>query len=109
MPLEQDQTALLQRLVKGNRVTPVVVTASGLVLNGPGRIVGYHINSHTAGATVRFSDAKTATTPYLGAAFATAAGTLPQFQQFPAVLNNGCYVTITGTINITIFVIREDI
>ena len=85
--------------------TPVVVTASALVLTGAGEIIGYHINSHTVGATFRFSDALTATTPYLGAAVTTVATTLPgTFTKFPAAITTGVYVTISGTIDMTIFV-----
>lgn len=88
--------------------TPVNLTASGQILSGPGQIIGYHINSHTAGATYRISDALTATTPYLGAAVTTVAGNLPgTFMPFPAILATGGYVTIAGTIDITFFVIAE--
>lgn len=83
--------------------TPAVLTASGLILPGTGVLDGFFVNS-TTGGTVRFSDALTATTPYLGGAITPAAG---QYYKFPARLAAGCYVTIANTIDVTFFVLAD--
>lgn len=80
--------------------TPVNLTASGQILAAPGQILGFYVNSTSSG-TIRISDALTATTPYLGAAATPAVG----FHKFPASLVTGGYVTISGTIDVTFFVI----
>lgn len=81
----------------------VGITASAQLLAGPGTLYGFVIVSHTAGATVRFSDALTATTPYVSAAMTTVAGHIagdyiPVGGPNGMKMLTGCYVTITGTI-----------
>lgn len=82
----------------------VAITASAQVLSGPGKLKGFWIISHTAGATVRFSDALTATTPYVSSAFTTVSGNLAgsyiMIAQHGIKMVTGCYCTITGTIEI---------
>lgn len=84
----------------------VAITASAQILSGPGKLKGFWIISHTAGATVRFSDALTATTPYVGSAMTTAAGHLAgmyiMISQNGIQMATGCYCTITGTIEILV-------
>lgn len=80
--------------------TAFPLTASGQVLSAPGQIIGFYVNS-TGGGTIRFSNALTATTPYMGAAITPAVG----YHRFPADMSIGGYVTITGTIDVTVFVI----
>lgn len=84
----------------------VAITASAQILSAPGKLKGFWIISHTAGATVRFSDALTATTPYLGSAWTSAAGHLAgqyiQISQMGLQMATGCYCTITGTIEILV-------
>lgn len=83
--------------------TPVNLAASGQILAGPGKILGFYVNSTNAG-TLRISDALTATTPYLGAAATPAIG----WHQYPANLSTGGYVTIAGTaLDVTFFVIPD--
>lgn len=81
----------------------VGITASAQVLSGPGILYGFSIVSHTAGATVRFSDALTATTPYVSSALTTVAshiaGDAILFGNGIKMVT-GCYVTIVGTIEI---------
>lgn len=82
----------------------VAITASAQTLSGPGTCYGFTIISHTIGATVRVSDALTATTPYVGSAFTTVAGHIAG-TYIPLAKNGlrmatGCYFTITGTIEI---------
>lgn len=81
------------------------ITASAQVLSGPGVLYGFTIVSHTAGATVRFSDALTATTPYVSSAWTSVAGHLAGTNILIGGVNGiqmatGCYVTITGTIEL---------
>lgn len=81
------------------------ITASAQVLSGPGVLYGFTIVSHTAGATVRFSDALTATTPYVSSAWTSVAGHLAGINVLLGGINGmqmatGCYVTITGTIEL---------
>lgn len=83
--------------------TPINLAASGQILAAPGRIIGFYVNSTTSG-TIRFSDALTATTPYLGAAITPAVG----YHTYPAVLGTGGYATIGGTaLDVTIFVVAD--
>jgi hypothetical protein len=82
----------------------VAISASAQVLSGPGKLKGFWLISHTAGATIRFSDALTATTPYVSSAFTTVAGNLAG-TYFPIAQDGikmvtGCYCTITGTVEI---------
>jgi hypothetical protein len=83
-------------------VTPVALTASGQILAAPGQIVGFHVNSTSSG-TIRFSDALTATTPYLGGAITPAVG----YHAFPSALATGGYATIANTLDVTVFVIAD--
>ena len=86
--------------------TPVNLTASGQILAVPGQVIGYVVNSFTTGATIRISNALTATTPDLGAAITIATGfEVGNLKQFPANLTTGGYVTISGTIDVTFFVV----
>lgn len=82
----------------------VAISASAQVLSGPGKLKGFWIISHTAGATVRFSDALTATTPYVSSAMTTVAGHLAgtyiMISQNGLQMATGCYCTISGTIEI---------
>lgn len=81
----------------------VNLTASGKILAGPGKIIGFYVNSTNVG-TIRFSDALTATTPYLGAAITPAIG----WHKFPFALGTGGYATIGGTaLDVTVAVIAD--
>lgn len=108
-------TSLASRLDKVNdaqksHIAPsdsrVAITASAQILSGPGKLKGFWIISHTATATVRFSDALTATTPYVGSAMATEAGHLKgtyiTIAKDGMNMATGCYCTITGTIEILV-------
>ena len=81
------------------------LTASGLVYTGTAVLGDIIIISHTAGATVRVSDALTATTPYLSSAQTTVAGHTSGYPLLPACakkMSTGIYVTITGTIEVLV-------
>lgn len=82
----------------------VGITASAQALSGPGTCFGFTIVSHTAGATIRISDALTSTTPFVSSAITTVAG--HQAGDYIPVSRHGmrmvtgCYFTITGTCEI---------
>ena len=78
--------------------TPVNLSASGAVSLVPGTILGYHCNS-TSGGTLVFKNGGTTAGTALNAAVAPGVG----FTPFPAYCTSGCYVTISGTIDVTVF------
>lgn len=84
----------------------IAITANAQVLSGPGKLKGFWIISHTATATVRFSDALTAATPYVSSAWTSAAGHLAgtyiMISQNGMQMATGCYCTISGTIEILV-------
>lgn len=80
--------------------TPVNLTASGEILSAPGVLKGFFVNSTSSG-TVRIADSTGSGAGYLGGVITPAAG---QFYQYPAMVSNGCYITVTGTIDVTFFV-----
>lgn len=77
---------------------PINLSASGAVSNIPCQVIGYHVNS-TSGGTLVFRDGGSA-----GTAVSGTITPLAGFTAFPASMSTGCYVTISGTINITVFV-----
>ena len=79
--------------------TPVNLSASGAVSLQPCNVIGYHVNS-TSGGTLVFRNGTTASGTALNAAVAPLVG----FTAFPASLNTGCFLTISGTIDVTVFV-----
>lgn len=82
--------------------TPVNLSASGQILSAPGQILGFYVNS-TDGGTIRIADYISSGSGYLGAAITPATG----WHKFPSVLSVGGYVTISGTIDVTFFVLSE--
>lgn len=78
--------------------TPVNLSASGAVSLVPGSILGYHVNS-TSGGTLVIRNGGTSSGTALNAAVAPGVG----FTAFPAYCTSGCYVTISGTIDVTVF------
>jgi hypothetical protein len=82
------------------------ITASALIKTGAGVLKGIIINSATSGATINLSDnTATAGTAIIGQWTLPTVGTstLPVVMLLPAVeFSTGLYVTLTGTINITL-------
>lgn len=76
---------------------PLNMTVSGLVKTGEGHLVGIFVASGTP--TIKIWDALTATTPVLVNTFQTAAAT---WYPLPFRFSTGCFVTITGTADITV-------
>lgn len=78
--------------------TPVNLSASGAVSLVPGALLGYHVNS-TSGGTIVIKNGPTTAGAALNAAATPAIGYTP----FPADCSAGCFVTISGTIDVTFF------
>lgn len=78
--------------------TPVNLSASGAVSLVSGSVLGYHVNT-TSGGTLVFRNGGTSSGTALNAAVAPGVG----FTAFPAYCTSGCYVTISGTIDVTVF------
>lgn len=78
---------------------PINLSASGIVSKVPCNVIGYHVNS-TSGGTLIFRNGSAATSTALNAAVTPLVG----FTAFPASLNTGCYLSISGTIDVTVFV-----
>ncbi len=76
---------------------PVLLTASGQVSLAPGTLLGFYVNSTTAGTIVIRDGGATGTaksgtiTPAVG------------WRDFPAYCPNGCYATIANTLSVTFF------
>jgi hypothetical protein len=74
------------------------VTTSGVVKNVPCQIIGFYVNNTTSGTIILYDNATTNANPASGT-ITPAAG----MQWFPAILLNGLYVTIGGTLDVTFF------
>lgn len=100
--LNKTNDAVTAHIAPGD--SKIGITASAQLLSGPGKLKGFWIVSHTAGATVRFADAPTATTPYVSSAWTSAAGHLAgdyiMMSQNGMQMATACYCIITGTIEI---------
>jgi hypothetical protein len=72
------------------------ITATALVANGAGQMIGFYVNSTSTG-TIVFRDGTGGTvmsgtiTPAIG------------FHRFPAVFGTGLHATIANTLDVTIF------
>lgn len=76
------------------------LSASGQVKASAGKLTGIFVASASATPTIKVWDALTATTPILINTFTPAAGT---FYPMPARFGTGLYVTISGTVDCTVF------
>lgn len=77
--------------------TPVNLTASGAVSLVAGNLLGFYVNSTTAGTIVIRNG---------GAAGTVISGTITPaigFHRFPAYCTSGCYATIANTLDVTLF------
>lgn len=77
--------------------TPINLSASGAVSLTSGTLIGFYVNSTTAG-TVVVRDGGSAGTALSGT-ITPAIG----FHAFPAYCTSGCYLTLGNTINVTAF------
>ena len=78
--------------------TPVNQTASGTVAKTGGRLLGFYVNSTTAG-TIVINEFDGATTTAVSGTITPAIG----WHAFPASFAKGCSTTIGGTLNVTLF------
>jgi hypothetical protein len=79
---------------------PVHLTATGQVLAAPGQLVGFYVNSTTAGTLILY-DALTATNPITGT-ITPAIG----FNIFPSIHLTGIFATIGGALDVTFFYVK---
>jgi len=76
---------------------PINISSSGAISLVPGVLLGFYVNSTTAG-TVVVRDGGSAGTAISGT-ITPAIG----FHRFPAACGTGCYLTLANTINVTAF------
>ena len=77
--------------------TPINLTSSGAISNSPGTLIGYHVNSTSAG-TIVIRDG--------GSAGTALSGTITPgtgFNAFPCAFRTSGYATLSGTIDVTFF------
>lgn len=73
------------------------LTASALVRTGTGRLLGFYVNSTSAG-TIKFWDQTSAASPAITNTITPAIG----WHRLPAEFATGLYATIGGTLDVTI-------
>ena len=78
--------------------TATNLTATTTIYKGSCRILGFYVNSTTAG-TIVFTDADGTTSTTLSGTITPAVG----YHPFPASCTRGIIATIGGTLNVTVF------
>ena len=78
--------------------TPTNISSSGAVSLLPGTLLGFYVNS-TGGGTVVVGNGTTSGATAISGTLTPVIG----FHRFPAFCTFGCYITLSGTINITAF------
>lgn len=76
------------------------ISASTLVRTGPAQLLGIFVASASATPTIKVWDALTGVAPILVNTFTPAAST---FYPIPATCQTGIYVSISGTVDCTVF------
>lgn len=79
----------------------VRVTATGIVVAVPCQIIGFYVNSTSAG-TIRMSDSASGAGSPVGGTITPPVG----MQWMPAIFLNGLFVTIGGTLDVTFFYVK---
>lgn len=79
---------------------PVHITATGQVVAAPAMLIGFYVNSTTAGTIILY-DSLSATNPISGL-ITPAIG----MQWFPSIHLTGVFVTIAGTLDATFFYLK---
>lgn len=77
--------------------TPINLSSSGAVSLVAGNLIGFYVNSTTAGTIVIRNG---------GASDTAISGTITPaigFHRFPAYCTSGCYLTLANTIDVTAF------
>lgn len=77
--------------------TPINLTGSGTVSKVAGTLLGFYVNSTTAG-TIIIGNGSTSAATAVSGTITPAIG----FHRFPAYLPSGCYATIGNTLNVTL-------
>lgn len=86
--------------MQGEFGAPVNKTTTANIKPIPGQLIGFHVNSTSAGTIILYDDAATGTTAPISGTITPAIG----FTRFPASFANGLYAVIGGTLNVTFFV-----
>jgi hypothetical protein len=80
------------------------IAASALVVSGPGVLTGIFVSGASATPTIKIWDGLTATGTVLLDTFTPTPLQSPYFP--PIGFGTGCYITIGGTVNCTLFTTR---
>ena len=80
----------------------VNISASTLIRTGAGQLMGIFVASASATPTIKVWDNTSAATTVLVNTFTPAGGT---FYPIPASFTTGCFVTIGGTVDCTVFMV----
>lgn len=75
------------------------ITASGVIITGPARLVGFHVASTSSGTLVLYDNTAASGTQISGTVTPAAGG----FTPYPVDLQTGLYATVGGTIDVTFF------
>ena len=78
--------------------TPVNLTSSGAVSLSPGTLIGFYVASVGSSPTLILRDGGSSGTAISGTITPVAG-----YSHYPAQCTTGCYATIGGTVNVTIF------
>lgn len=76
------------------------ITASTKIRDGFGQLLGIFVASASATPTIKVWDNTSAAGSVIVNTFTPVAGT---FYPMPAAFNTGCFVTISGTVDCTVF------
>ena len=76
------------------------ITASALILSGRGQLLGIFVASATTTPTIKVWGQTSAAAPIIVNTFTPAAGV---YYPIPAAFTDGLYVTISGTVDCTVF------
>jgi hypothetical protein len=76
------------------------LTASAQVMGKPGYVIGIFVAAASATPTIKVWDSLTAAGAVVVNTFTPVAAT---FYRIPAMCKTGCYVTISGTVDCTVF------
>lgn len=78
--------------------SPKLLTGSGVVSLVSGTLLGFYVNSTTAG-TIVIGNGTDSTATAVSGTITPGIG----WHGFPAYLTDGCYATIANTLNVTLF------
>ena len=76
------------------------ISASELIRTGPGKLLGIFVASASSTPTIKVWDQTSGAAPVVVNTFTPSAGV---FYPMPCKLNTGLYVTISGTVDCTVF------